>query len=87
MSLSEKLDAAKQKASLRDFEVTITETLQRTVTVQAENRDDAEQIVSDQWHRSEHILDAEDFTGVEFLAALDNRSRMMGRQGKENFLR
>lgn len=51
---------------MREFDVTITETLKKTVTVEAENREEAEQLVSDRWHRSDYILDAEDFEGVTF---------------------
>lgn len=57
----------------RVFEVTITETLRRTITVyeselKEPTADDAEQTVSDWWHNSQIILGAEDFVGVEFEA-------------------
>ncbi|HHZ07057.1 MAG TPA: hypothetical protein GX401_09840 [Clostridiales bacterium] len=54
---------------MKEFDVTITETLKKTVTVEAENREEAEQLVSDRWHNSEYILDAEDFQGAEFSCA------------------
>ena len=50
------------------FKVTITETLQTTVEVEAEDRYQAEQMVTDGWHNSEYILDADNFTGVTFKA-------------------
>lgn len=50
------------------FKVTITETLKRTVEVEADNQQQAEQMVSDEWHRSKYILDADDFVDVEFEA-------------------
>lgn len=50
------------------FRVTITETMERTVEVEADNRQQAEQMVSDGWHDSRYILGSEDFTGVEFEA-------------------
>lgn len=50
------------------YEVTITETLKRTVTVEAESRDEAEQIISDQWRAEQHVLTADDFTGAVFEA-------------------
>jgi len=80
-TLHDKLEAAKEKAALREFEVTITETLKMTVTVSAKDRDEAEQIVSDNWKNSEYILDAENFIGVEFEAAPVKRehSRETGR--------
>ena len=57
----------------RAYQVTITETLRRTVTVheselKAPTPDDAEQTVSDWWHNGQIILVAEDFSGVEFEA-------------------
>lgn len=53
---------------MNEYKVTITETLKKTVTVEAENREAAEQLVNDAWRRAEYILDAEDFEGVEFEA-------------------
>ena len=52
-----------------------TETLEKEVEVEAEDRDEAEQIVSDAWHNSEYILDAEDFKGVTFKAEPPARKR------------
>ena len=54
--------------SLRKFKVTITETLKRTVEIEAEDQHDAEQIVSDNWYNSKYILGAGDFVDVEFEA-------------------
>ena len=51
---------------MKEFDVTITETLERTVTVKAASQEEAEQKVEDAYNNSEHILDAEDFTGVQF---------------------
>lgn len=48
------------------FRVAITETLRRTVTVEAESEEEAHQKVSDRWHNNEYVLAAEDFDGVEF---------------------
>lgn len=50
------------------YEVTITETLQKNVTVEAGSQAEAEQIVSDRWKNGEYILDADSFSGVEFTA-------------------
>lgn len=52
----------------RKFRVTITETLKRTVAVEADSQHEAEQIVSDGWHNSKHILGSEDFVDVNFEA-------------------
>lgn len=56
---------------MKDYEIVITETLKKTVTVQAENPDEAIQKASDAWHRGEYILDAESFQGVDFQNAPD----------------
>lgn len=50
------------------YKVTITEMLQMTVEVEAEDAMSAEQMVNDNWQNSEYILDAENFIGVEFHA-------------------
>jgi hypothetical protein len=51
---------------MKKFNVTITETLKKTVEVEAENIEEAEQIVTDSWYKGDHVLDAECFEGVEF---------------------
>ena len=43
---------------MKTYKVKITETLEKEVEVEAEDRDEAVQIVSDAWHNSEYILDA-----------------------------
>ena len=53
---------------MKKFEVTITETLKKKVEVEAETWEEAEQIVSDDWYKGEHILDADNFTEVNFNA-------------------
>lgn len=50
------------------FKVTITETLKRTVEVEADNQHEAEQMMSDDWYSSKYILVAEDFVDVAFDA-------------------
>ena len=44
---------------MKTYEVTITETLQKTVEVEAKNREEAERLVEKRWNDSEYILDAE----------------------------
>lgn len=70
MSLADKIATAElQKESTNKvFDVTITETLKMTVQIEADSLLEAEQIVSDNWHNQEYILDAENFNGVEFEA-------------------
>jgi hypothetical protein len=54
---------------LNSYRVTITETLKRAIIVDASDQSEAEQIISDGWHNSEYILDADNFYDVEFTAA------------------
>ena len=54
----------------RKFRVTITEILKQMVKVEADDPHEAEQMVSDGWNSSKHILGSEDFVDVEFEAAL-----------------
>ncbi len=51
---------------MKEFEVTITETLEKTVIVEADSKDDALQIAKDMWNDGDIILDADSFTGVEY---------------------
>lgn len=61
------------KPTGKAYRVTITETLRREVIVydtelKQPTADDAVQTVSDWWHQGQIILDAEDFTNVDFSA-------------------
>ncbi len=51
---------------MKEYDVKITETLEKTVTVQASSRAEAEEKVNAAWSNSEYILDSEDFVGVDF---------------------
>lgn len=51
---------------MKEYDVKITETLEKTVTVEAESREAAEEQVKVAYYNSEHILDSENFTGVDF---------------------
>ncbi len=48
------------------FSVQITETLQKIVTVEAENEDEALQEVREGWEDGTYILDADNFMEVDF---------------------
>ena len=50
----------------KEYKVMITETLQKTVIVEAESEQEAHRRVSDAWKNAEYILDADSFQGVEF---------------------
>lgn len=58
---------------MKEFDVTITETLKMIVTVEADSQLEAEPLVSDRWKNSEYILDAENFTGADFKAKRRSR--------------
>lgn len=51
---------------MKEYDVTITETLEKNVKVEAESREDAEEAVKKAYYNSEYVLDAENFTGVQF---------------------
>ena len=59
---------------MKTYEVTITETLQKTVEVEANSREEAERLVEQKWNDSEYILDADFFVGVDFSARTNERS-------------
>lgn len=72
-SMKQNTERNNQQPSGRVFEVTVTETLKRKIRVyeselKEPTADDAEQTVSDWWHNSQIILEADDFVGVEFEA-------------------
>lgn len=50
---------------MKEYAVKITEILEKVVYVQADNPLEAEELVQEQYNRSEYILDAENFVGVE----------------------
>ena len=50
----------------KEYKVLITETLQKTVIVEAETETEAHKRASDAWKNAEYTLGADDFQGVEF---------------------
>jgi len=57
------------------YKVEITETLKRTVEIEAENSDEAEEIAQCNWRNSEYILDADNFSGVDFKTVTREKER------------
>lgn len=53
---------------MKQYHVTITETLQRTITLEAESKEQAEQLAEAGWNDCRYILTADDFVEVEFEA-------------------
>ena len=51
---------------MKEYEVTITETLQKTVSIEAESREEAERLIEDMW--KEIILGSDDFYDVSYAA-------------------
>ena len=62
---------------MKSYEVTITETLQMTVEVEAATREQAQELVERKWNDSEYILDAEAFKGVDFPQGKRNAAGIM----------
>ena len=50
----------------KEYKVLITETLQKTVIVEAETETEARKRASDAWKNAEYLLDEKNFQGVEF---------------------
>ncbi|MCD8153397.1 MAG: DUF3846 domain-containing protein [Clostridiales bacterium] len=50
---------------MKEYDITITETLEKTVSVTAASREDAEEKVKG-YYNSEYVLDADNFTQVDF---------------------
>ena len=50
----------------KQYKVLITETLQKTVLVEAASEQEAHTRAADAWKNAEYLLDAECFQGVEF---------------------
>ena len=53
---------------MKEFKIRITETLEKVVTIQAKTEKEALQLADDNYRaaQDDYILDAENFTGVEF---------------------
>ena len=68
---------------MKEFDVTITETLKLTVSVEASSKEEAEQMVNDQWRAGDHVLDANNFVDVEFESN-DGKEISAEREPEEN---
>lgn len=60
---------------MNEYDIAIRETLEMTVTVEAENREEARRMVEERWKNGEYILDAESFKDVEFYPRGRSRDR------------
>lgn len=64
---------------MKRYDVMITETSQKKVTVMAESLAHAEEKVEAEWNEGKHILTADDFAGARFDVAGRTRTRDMER--------
>lgn len=55
-----------QPIQLQKYTVSITETLKMTVEVEADDPQQAKQLVTDGWYASKYILDVDNFADVDF---------------------
>ncbi len=51
---------------MKKFDVEITETLQRTVTVEAASQEESERMIDHGWHNGDYALNDEDYVGGDF---------------------
>lgn len=49
---------------MKEFEVTITETLQKSITVEAATREEAQAMVEEMWDKGDVVLDADHFSSI-----------------------
>ena len=60
---------------MNESDIAIRETLEMTVTVEAENREEARRMVEERWKNGEYILDADSFKDVVFYPRGRSRDR------------
>ena len=60
---------------MNEYDIAIRETLEMTVTVEAESREEARRMVEERWKNGEYILDADSFKDVEFYSRGRSRDR------------
>lgn len=53
---------------MKTYDVTITETLQMTVPIRANSREEAEQMVEEAWKHEKYVLDSSHFQKANFHA-------------------
>lgn len=72
---------------MKNWDVTITETLARTVSVEAASCEDAEALVKAMYDRCEIVLGAEDHSDTEIRAEHEGVCPVCGAQGYEGYSR
>lgn len=71
---------------MKEYKITIRETLEMEVTVSAKDRASAEQIVRSRWNNGDYILDADHFTGVEFATEEVSPNKESFRNSSDRFM-
>lgn len=51
---------------MKEYDVTITETLEKVVTIEAESKEEALKLAEEMWKNADIILDAENFADVDY---------------------
>lgn len=67
---------------MKEFNVTITETLKLNVSVEASSKEEAEEIVDELWRSGDYVLDADHFVNVEFES--DDGKDIPANRGPDN---
>ncbi|MBE5934281.1 MAG: DpnD protein [Lachnospiraceae bacterium] len=61
---------------LKEFEIEIKEELSRVEKIEAETLSEAIDIVMDKYYKSDIVLDAEDYKGVDFIPYRENEKKL-----------
>ncbi len=64
---------------MKNYKVTITETLQMEVEIEAGSRQEAEYLAERNWKNEAYVLDANHFVGATFRAERPPRNRGLDR--------
>ena len=62
---------------MKKFDVEITETLQRTVSVEAASQEEAERMVTESWNNDDYVLDSKDFIWIRRVDNVKKREHRL----------
>ena len=63
-------------SKLKEFEIEIKEELSRVEKIKAETLSEAIDIVMEKYYKSDIVLDAEDYKGVDFIPYRENEEKV-----------
>ena len=63
-------------SKLKEFEIEIKEELSRVEKIEAETLSEAIDIVMEKYYKSDIVLDAEDYKGVDFIPYRENEEKV-----------